>query len=282
LRGSDATTRRVLLLTDGQANAGVTDPADLVRMTRGAAEHGIATTTIGFGDGFDEDLLTAMADAGRGAAHYAASPDDAAEVFADEADDLAALAAQNITVAIRRTHPNLTGVEILGDWPVEPDGEALRIVMGDAYAGRTRRLVLALDVAGLPDLGPCHVADLTLEYTSLADQVEQHTLHLPVTVHVADAAAAEAAGIDVEVREEVAILVAARAQQQAIDAVDRGDIATAQMYLRSAADQLRGISDTSARPEEFLDRAAELDGFAGLARWTAAERKAAKFAQHRN
>jgi len=86
-------TRRILLLTDGIANVGITEPARLVALARGGAERGVTTTTIGFGEGFDEDLLTAMADAGRGGARYAASPDDAAAVFAEEADDLADLAA---------------------------------------------------------------------------------------------------------------------------------------------------------------------------------------------
>jgi len=205
----DVAARRILLLTDGLANVGITDAAQLVGLAEAAAGKGVTTTTIGFGDGFDEDLLTAMADAGRGAAHHAASPDDAASVFAEEADDLAALAAQNVSVAIRPTHPNATGVGILGDWPVHAVGDALRVELGDAYAGRTRRLVLAIDVAGLADLGPCQVAELVVEYTAIGDEVAQHTLHMPVTVHVADAAQDEAAGIDTEVREEVAILAAA-------------------------------------------------------------------------
>ena len=64
--------RKVLLLTDGLANVGVTDAGSLVEMARQRAEaSNIGTTTIGFGEDFDEDLLTAMADAGRGNAHYA-------------------------------------------------------------------------------------------------------------------------------------------------------------------------------------------------------------------
>ena len=47
------------------------------QMTRASAGDGIGTTTIGFGDGFSEDLLTAMADAGGGGAHFAATPDAA-------------------------------------------------------------------------------------------------------------------------------------------------------------------------------------------------------------
>lgn len=63
--------RKILLLTDGLANQGITEPDALTQMARRSAEEGIGTTTIGFGEDFSEDLLTAMADAGRGNAHFA-------------------------------------------------------------------------------------------------------------------------------------------------------------------------------------------------------------------
>ena len=58
---------KVLLLTDGVANAGITDPGALAELARSAAREGVGTTTIGFGADFDEQLLTALADAGGGA-----------------------------------------------------------------------------------------------------------------------------------------------------------------------------------------------------------------------
>lgn len=62
--------RKVLLLTDGLANVGVTDAPSLVSLAGGAVEsQRVGTTTIGFGDDFDEELLTSMAEAGGGNAH---------------------------------------------------------------------------------------------------------------------------------------------------------------------------------------------------------------------
>ena len=50
------TGRGVLLLTDGLANAGITDP-DHSPDRAPARSRAVTTTTIGFGEGFDEDLL---------------------------------------------------------------------------------------------------------------------------------------------------------------------------------------------------------------------------------
>ena len=49
---------RVILWADGQASHGITDPEDLVKREAGFAEEGIATTTIGYGEDFNENLLT--------------------------------------------------------------------------------------------------------------------------------------------------------------------------------------------------------------------------------
>jgi Ca-activated chloride channel family protein len=102
LEADTADMRRVLLLTDGQANVGITDHRQLSSLTASAAERGVTTTTIGFGEGFDEELLSAMADAGRGRDHFAASPEEAPSIFAQEFEGLAAMVAQNLSVEIRR------------------------------------------------------------------------------------------------------------------------------------------------------------------------------------
>ena len=90
--------RRVVVLSDGHANVGITDTATLARMAGEVMGRGISTTTIGFGDGFDEHLMTVIADRGGGSGHFAQSPDDAPGIFAAEFDDLAALVAQSLSV----------------------------------------------------------------------------------------------------------------------------------------------------------------------------------------
>lgn len=72
---------RVLLLTDGLANRGITEPQVLIKTAREKAEAGIITTTLGFGDYFNEDLLIGMAEAAGGNFYFIQSADDAANVF---------------------------------------------------------------------------------------------------------------------------------------------------------------------------------------------------------
>ena len=53
-------------------------------------------------EGFSEELLTAMSDAGGGNAHFAPTPDAAPAIFASEFEGLMSLVAQNVSIEIRR------------------------------------------------------------------------------------------------------------------------------------------------------------------------------------
>ena len=57
---------RVILLSDGCANQGETDLETITGQCRDLYRRGVSTSTYGLGRGFNEDLMLAMAKAGRG------------------------------------------------------------------------------------------------------------------------------------------------------------------------------------------------------------------------
>lgn len=140
--------RRVLLLTDGQANVGISDNASLIAAARAESKKGIITTTLGFGSGFNEDLLIGMAEASGGNFYYIETPEDATQVFLIEGESLTALAARNLTLTFMPA-PN-SGVKILSmlnNYPVhmEQDG-SMRVNVGDVYGGEDKLLAIQLEV----------------------------------------------------------------------------------------------------------------------------------------
>lgn len=56
----------IILLSDGQANQGNVDPVALGQLATQATEHLVVTTTMGIGGGYDENILSAMAEGGNG------------------------------------------------------------------------------------------------------------------------------------------------------------------------------------------------------------------------
>ena len=65
---------RCLLLSDGQANVGESDPERLAVHTRELARRGITTTTFGVGVDYNESLMEAMANAGSGNYYFIETP----------------------------------------------------------------------------------------------------------------------------------------------------------------------------------------------------------------
>ena len=61
-----ARLQRVILLTDGQANDGITDHTELATHAAALRRRGISTTAMGVGHGFDEVLLSTLVEAGGG------------------------------------------------------------------------------------------------------------------------------------------------------------------------------------------------------------------------
>ena len=273
--------RKVLLLTDGLANHGITDHDTLVDMARTTAEDGVGTTTIGFGEGFDEELLTDMADAGQGNSYYVASPEDAPGVFAQEFEDLSTLVAQNVSVEIRPSEEvKLLGV--LNEYPATSVQGGLQLNLGDAYGEDLRRIVFELHIPQLARLGLAKVADVVVRYVTVGDEVAAKEITIPVNINMVNADEASSADPDQQVIEEVMILKAARAQKEARGRADTGDFGGAQELLRKAAQELRAAAPNSARAQELLQDADLMEGSADMAapdQWTSHHSKNLHFNQ---
>lgn len=91
---------RVLLLSDGQANAGLTDMNAIAAQCAELATAGVTTSTYGLGHHFNEDLMEGMARAGQGSAYYGETAEDLLEPFQREFDLLDALCAKRLRLRI--------------------------------------------------------------------------------------------------------------------------------------------------------------------------------------
>ena len=94
----------VLLISDGHANAGIVDSDRLGTVATSAHRHGVTTSTLGFGLGYDERLLAALARGGQGN-----------ELFAEEADTAGALIAGEVGGLLIRTTPAVEAVAVLNE-----------------------------------------------------------------------------------------------------------------------------------------------------------------------
>jgi Ca-activated chloride channel homolog len=249
----DGGVNRVLLLTDGQANVGITDPGQLRDLVAAAGAAGVSTTTIGFGEDYDEALLQALAVAGGGSAYYIEHPDQAPAVFEAEIQGLMALAAQNVTVRVAPA-ASAGAASVLHQYPSrESTDGALLLELGDLYALEPRSLLMEFLIDD--DGAEVGVATLTIEGHVLLPRggVEKRTVTLPIRV-----TRSQAAVVDPDVRRERLLLEAARARQEALDDRSRGEFEDGARKLRGVAESLAAFADADAALHDELEDVRDL------------------------
>jgi Ca-activated chloride channel homolog len=160
---------RVILVSDGLANRGVTDPSLLAQYAVRAAERGITLTTVGLGNRFDEDLLLSLADAGFGNYHYVQDADQIPTVLATEMGGVATVLAQNVVVSLVLGQ-DVKFVNSLGI-PFHQVGQEIDFRVGQVSAGERVRVAFQLE---LPPESPgrAHFGEVNVVYDSALDPTE--------------------------------------------------------------------------------------------------------------
>ncbi len=151
----------VILLTDGLANRGVTNPNALLRMVEQCAGRGITVSTIGVGTEYNESSLSRIAQAGGGRYVYVAKPDQIPSALERELGALLSVVAQNARLKIDMP-PGVEPQRAFGrEEPIQPD--KLDLSLGDLTSGEERTLLLKFRVNSTPQ--PVGSVELPLELT---------------------------------------------------------------------------------------------------------------------
>ncbi len=108
-----------ILLSDGQTNRGLTNTARICEQVTALAGAGVTTTTVGLGADFNEELMTAIAQAGHGSTHYGERAIDLAETFEAEIGLLSQLQWRNVEMSISG---DSTQIELLNTYQRAGEG----------------------------------------------------------------------------------------------------------------------------------------------------------------
>jgi Ca-activated chloride channel family protein len=92
---------RVILLSDGEATAGITSTTRLVEMSAAYNAEGYSLTTIGMGQSFDPTLMRDLAEKGAGAFYFLEDPSAVQEVFEEEVATFLVPLARNVEMSLQ-------------------------------------------------------------------------------------------------------------------------------------------------------------------------------------
>lgn len=217
---------RVLLLSDGLANVGETNPDVIATNVRGLAEYGVSTSTLGIGDDYNEDLMEAMANSGEGNYYYIENPASLETIFQNELRGLMATVGQKVTLNLTPQ----TGIileEVFNDFETNTNGD---YKLPNLVIGNELNIAVRFKVPPTQTIENLFKIRLNWQDLNHSQQQEVRALDLPsVSKQELDNYPFNA-----EVREKVIQLQTARAKEEAIRSFDQKNYAAAQKSLEEA------------------------------------------------
>ena len=227
--------RRVLLLTDGLANIGITDPAELRDAAARFRQQGVATSTFGVGADFDEELLASIATHGGGHFYFIEKAQQIPDFLASELGETLEVIARDAVFDVT-CGPGVSAM-LLNDLPVDASDGRLRVKLGDLVADQEMTLALAIRCAprsaGETAFVDCRVTDRDAALFQQPMRVEWLA---------ADAAANDQQPVNHDVLVAVATVLADHARSMALAANRRGDFDEARRILRDMVEHLHALS----------------------------------------
>jgi len=250
---------RVILISDGLANQGITDPVELARIARTYRSRSISLTTIGMGLDYNENLMLSLSESGGGNYYFVERSQGMAGLLEKEFGSMSSVLAQNASIEIspgRGVHVR----DVIGcEFRIDRDRHV--IYVGDLYANETREFTVELVVP--EGTGSRVVARGALNFESGNVRIDR-VRPFEVQVRYSRDVAVIERNRDLKTQARVDIALSTKKVEEAMKALDEGKEADASMRLQEARSMILASPATAAggaASEALSDQAGRLEEF---------------------
>jgi Ca-activated chloride channel family protein len=138
--------RKVILLSDGEANMGIVAPKELAKIAASFTGHSAVLSTIGMGLGFNETLMAALADYGMGHYAYLEHLERLGEILEQDMSDTRQVFASASSLEI--TGGDGITVTDVGGYPIDLTSQpgTARVATGQLLGGAKKHFVVTMTV----------------------------------------------------------------------------------------------------------------------------------------
>ncbi len=250
----DQGINRVILVTDGLANIGITNTDEIVGQAMGLYQRGVSTSTIGIGADFNEDLLMPMAQSGGGNAWHVVEPEDMQHIFQVELEGLILQFAHTVSLGLIPAD-GVRVVDLLNDFELTETG---RYRLPNMQGGSPLDIVVQLKIDAQEVGTEMRLLDLRLGFTP-QDARNAEVLKQAHTVRFVTQPEFERLAENPEVVKAVQFLMNARARNEAMRRMDHGDYFGAESVLFEAARNTELACMSFAPMASVIDECAALE-----------------------
>lgn len=165
----------IFLLTDGQANVGITKKEDVVKLTKGCLSPNADQSTIpihcfGYGSDHDREMLRDISLATEGGTYYFVDDDsDVTSAFGDALGGVLSVVAQITTVSLKIPEPSRAlGVSITNvyhDNATKKSDGSYSVSLNDFYAEESRDILFEVTLSSESSAAPVDHVEASMSYS---------------------------------------------------------------------------------------------------------------------
>ena len=214
---TEKSLNRVLLLSDGNANVGLTSTEQIKQQCAQLADLDVTTSTYGLGHEFNEELMIEMANSGLGQGYYGETADDLSDPFKEEFELLLNTIATNLS--LKAECPDFVELKLLNNFRLNGSEWSMPDIASGGEGWALFKLIINRN----------HIGDVPLEVlrcvVSYKDKEanERQTDPAKLILEPLTPNAFEAIVENEKVKTRISEMLVANYQQQAREAAQQGD-----------------------------------------------------------
>ena len=212
---------RIILLSDGLANVGPSKASDFVSLGKELASEGITVSTLGLGNGYNEDLMAGLARAADGGHAFVQESADLSNFIAKEFDDTLGIVGQQAEIIVT-LNEGVSPVRTLGR-SAEINGNRIVYKVGALFGGADQIFVAEVAIASLSVAEQREIAKIEVAYTDPATGQRVSASGFAKARFSDDREACDKS-LNPMVEREVATLLSREARQEAVKLRDEGKV----------------------------------------------------------
>ncbi len=228
---------RVLLLSDGLANRGITGVKQLSNIAKAHFDQdNISMSTFGVGADYNEDLMTDIAELGMGNYHFINSSDDMASMFEKELEGMLSVVAQNAYLNVQFPSEYFTVDKVFGH-QAEVRGNIVSVNYNDITSTQEKTVLIRFRKRKTADRNQNF--SVNLSYEDVQNDFVRYEAIQDLTLTVTGDASLYSDHHNEEVKQQMLLFSSVEKFEEAAKVADDGDYEKARQIIRQ---NIQGLS----------------------------------------
>ena len=250
---------RVLLLSDGLANRGITDRPELNNIVKNKSNYnGITISTFGVGNDFNENLMADLATFGKGNYYYIKNSADIPEIFANELKGVRILVAQDSKIKVKFPSDYLSVKNVFG-YHYEVSGDEIIIDLKDVFSAQKKSVLMKFAVNRKIDSRQEFESKLT--YYDARDNMRRVEESIYTTLIPVNTDSEYKEGTNISVKQNVIRQEANEIMEQALLDADSGNYDEAREKIKKGKEYMNEQSGSVPSSPEMTEQFENLDKY---------------------